>query len=172
MFGSRYEFFPFSESDQDNYQTRRSYNQQSYYRQNQIRQQHPQVVCDGCGMYPLVGSRYKCQSCPDYDLCAKCKNSGVHQQHNFNVVNDDDNVLHRGVSCDGCQMYPLKGKRFKCTQCNDYDLCQTCLMNGTHSHHSLKRYIDGNFVEDQLNTSRSNSSKTKILFSNASSKSA
>jgi len=46
---------------------------------------HPRVTCDGCGVSPLIGTRYKCAECPDYDLCATCYNnrSTIHPDHNF-----------------------------------------------------------------------------------------
>ena len=34
--------------------------------------------------------------------------------------------IHRGVECDGCGASPIRGLRFKCTTCPDYDLCRTC----------------------------------------------
>eukprot|EP00933_Yihiella_yeosuensis_P022075 TRINITY_DN17376_c0_g1_i1.p1 TRINITY_DN17376_c0_g1~~TRINITY_DN17376_c0_g1_i1.p1 ORF type:complete len:568 (-),score=149.39 TRINITY_DN17376_c0_g1_i1:53-1756(-) len=34
--------------------------------------EHQNVCCDGCGMTPLKGLRYKCRSCDDYDLCGSC----------------------------------------------------------------------------------------------------
>ncbi|KAG8276238.1 Sequestosome-1 [Homalodisca vitripennis] len=42
--------------------------------------QHPGVFCDGCegGVF---GYRYKCVTCPDVDLCAKCEGSGKHSEH-------------------------------------------------------------------------------------------
>jgi len=33
---------------------------------------HSSVTCDGCGMFPLAGPRFKCSIRPDFDLCAKC----------------------------------------------------------------------------------------------------
>ena len=30
-------------------------------------------MCDGCGMLPLVGWRYKCSICDDYNLCENCE---------------------------------------------------------------------------------------------------
>lgn len=33
---------------------------------------HHGVVCDGCGVQPIAGPRFKCAGCPDYDLCGNC----------------------------------------------------------------------------------------------------
>ena len=41
-----------------------------------------------------------------------------------------DEKLHFGVVCDGCGATPIKGPRFKCQSCPDYDLCETCLLLG------------------------------------------
>lgn len=41
---------------------------------------HPNVICDGCDG-PVVGVRYKCSVCPNYDLCAACEGKGLHRQH-------------------------------------------------------------------------------------------
>lgn len=34
---------------------------------------HPYVGCDVCGVYPIVGVRYKCLWCTGYDLCEACE---------------------------------------------------------------------------------------------------
>jgi hypothetical protein len=33
---------------------------------------HPHVICDGCDK-SIVGPRYKCTTCPDFDWCAHCE---------------------------------------------------------------------------------------------------
>ncbi len=39
---------------------------------------HSKVMCDGCGMLPLVGYRYKCALCDDYNLCENCVENVSH----------------------------------------------------------------------------------------------
>jgi next-to-BRCA1 protein 1 len=47
---------------------------------------HHGVTCDGCGMRPLVGVRYKSTVKDDYDLCESCKNSKAATDNNYTVV--------------------------------------------------------------------------------------
>ena len=41
-------------------------------------------------------------------------------------------VIHRGVECDSCGMRPIKGARFKCLKCKNFDLCGQCESFGKH----------------------------------------
>ena len=34
---------------------------------------HRMTSCEGCGMCPIVGERYKCTICPNFDYCGDCK---------------------------------------------------------------------------------------------------
>lgn len=34
---------------------------------------HERVICDGCHKNPIVGKRFKCLVCADFDLCAECE---------------------------------------------------------------------------------------------------
>ncbi|XP_017116978.1 protein ref(2)P [Drosophila elegans] len=42
---------------------------------------HDSVECDGCGLAPIVGFRYKCIQCSNYDLCQKCEAAHKHPEH-------------------------------------------------------------------------------------------
>jgi len=35
--------------------------------------------------------------------------------------------------CDGCEVCPIQSEIFKCTVCEDYDLCSSCKEDGTHA---------------------------------------
>ncbi|XP_077508330.1 uncharacterized protein LOC144119635 [Amblyomma americanum] len=119
------------------------------------------IYCNGCNELPLIGTRWKCAVCQDYDLCTKCYMSGKHSpQHAFVsfdgpgrpgikvaarhgsedflvTVNPADDiargVMFRGVSCDACGQRDIVGTRWKCAACFNYDLCTTCHHGGKHS---------------------------------------
>ncbi|KAH8412864.1 hypothetical protein KR009_006349 [Drosophila setifemur] len=42
---------------------------------------HDGVECDGCGLAPMIGFRYKCVQCPNFDLCQKCEAAHKHPEH-------------------------------------------------------------------------------------------
>ncbi|XP_067368465.1 E3 ubiquitin-protein ligase HERC2 isoform X5 [Channa argus] len=48
--------------------------------------------------------------------------------------------VHPGVRCDGCQMFPINGPRFKCRNCDDFDYCENCFKTRKHNtSHSFGR---------------------------------
>jgi hypothetical protein len=42
---------------------------------------HSNVKCDGCSTKPIIGTRYKCAVCEDYDLCESCEANHLHDEH-------------------------------------------------------------------------------------------
>lgn len=61
-------------------------------------------------------------------------------------VKDDGSTLkllppkHVGVICDGCNRSPIIGIRYKCLECFDYDLCESCADRQLiHAHHVLAK---------------------------------
>lgn len=49
-------------------------------------------------------------------------------------------AVHNGVRCDGCSAYPIRGIRYKCTTCHNFDYCEKCeeANASTHNHAFLK----------------------------------
>ena len=42
--------------------------------------------------------------------------------------------VHEGYNCDNCDMYPIRGKRYSCAVCKEYDLCEECERESGHEH--------------------------------------
>ena len=64
-----------------------------------------------------------------------CTVTGVQSNSNSN---NGGGVHHVGVACDGCEK-EVAGPRYKCTVCEDYDLCGACEARGMHPAHNMIR---------------------------------
>ncbi|KAK9476985.1 hypothetical protein V1514DRAFT_146627 [Lipomyces japonicus] len=53
------------------------------------------------------------------DLATLLYSLSIEQQRRSSYV-------HRGISCNSCRANPIKGLRYRCTQCVDVDLCEKC----------------------------------------------
>lgn len=40
--------------------------------------------------------------------------------------------VHRGCMCNACGLLPIRGIRYRCANCADFDLCETCESQGLH----------------------------------------
>ncbi|ORX61380.1 EF-hand [Hesseltinella vesiculosa] len=51
-----------------------------------------------------------------------------------------EGFIHRGITCNKCNVSPIRGIRYKCANCVDFDLCDTCeaLNEHIHTHTFLK----------------------------------
>jgi hypothetical protein len=108
---------------------------------------HRGITCDNCQMSPIEGVRYRCSTCPDFDLCERClersyrsHKDGSHFflridatttaiQNQPNIMNRTG-MIHQGKKCDSCEDNII-GFRFQCVQCQ-VDLCETCEASGMH----------------------------------------
>jgi len=43
-------------------------------------------------------------------------------------------VVHNGVTCDGCNVGPIVGNRYKCAVCEDFDYCEKCEESNKNNH--------------------------------------
>ncbi|KAL2271013.1 hypothetical protein VTJ83DRAFT_384 [Remersonia thermophila] len=69
--------------------------------------------------------------------------SGPAQRAGQNIVSllfrvSEDNArrnafVHRGCLCNGCGVTPIRGIRYRCANCTDFDLCETCEAQGMHT---------------------------------------
>jgi Ca2+-binding EF-hand superfamily protein len=41
--------------------------------------------------------------------------------------------VHRGCACNSCSVVPIRGIRYRCANCADYDLCEGCESQGLHT---------------------------------------
>lgn len=58
-------------------------------------------------------------------------------------------VIHKGKSCENCNMKPIKGFLFHCLYCKNYDLCESCYNNFEHFMHNkfiMKARSDSQWV--------------------------
>ena len=114
------------------------------------------IVCDGCRAFPLLGCRFKCLHCPDYDLCSSCMYAtpAVHDPNHFMArlptrtpaleglitplhplpLHAEQpqgaatfGMVHQGVVCDVCGGQPLIGTRHKALYHANFDMCERCL---------------------------------------------
>jgi len=115
---------------------------------------HRNVCCDGCEMFPMIGDRYKCTTCYDFDLCSVCEaKPGSHPiSHPLVKFKRPEIVEHEGVKCDGCGIYPITGDRFKCMVCPQFDLCQKCEEKRLHAvnHPLVKLRVELNALPPAL----------------------
>ena len=46
--------------------------------------------------------------------------------------------IHNNIRCNICKLIPIKGIRYKCPVCDDFDLCENCELAKGHQHALLK----------------------------------
>jgi len=61
--------------------------------------------------------------------------------------------LHYGVTCNACEG-AVRGNRYKCLTCPDFDLCLGCEMGGKHNNHKMVRLakpFEEKTIDEELN---------------------
>lgn len=105
---------------------------------------HPTIICDGCDASPLMGTRYQSLTRDNFDLCKNCHDAEERDPKCWKRVKSGiwgsvvasfygkapehhEQEVHQGIACDMCDMVPIVGKRHRCLNKADYDLCSACL---------------------------------------------
>ncbi|CAF4229667.1 unnamed protein product, partial [Rotaria sp. Silwood2] len=76
------------------------------------------------------------------DVCKVDFNDNIQQNSNNKVMNNQNSNtnIHSHITCDGCEMSPIKGDRYKCLFCPDVDFCQSCKSISRTNHDSNHQY--------------------------------
>lgn len=51
---------------------------------------------------------------------------------------EQKDIVHANVACDGCETAPITGIRYKCSVCKNFDYCSNCEERLNHEHPFLK----------------------------------
>jgi len=77
-----------------------------------------------------------------------------------------ESIIHYGIKCHICQIFPITGVRYKCLKCNSYDLCEECeaKYGKSHGHPLLKlRNTDQTDMYEKKYKIKDNKLKQAIL---------
>jgi len=88
---------------------------------------------------PFTGKKYEfAQSPKEKEKEISLKGKNIKEK----CVNEEGKAVHHHYICDGCEMSPIVGCRYKCTVCNDFDYCEACeeKFKDEHKHPFLKIY--------------------------------
>ena len=70
------------------------------------------------------------------------KKSNIKNKNEENINFIFVNTTHNGIKCSSCGQEPIIGCRYKCSICNDYNLCEKCeeenSKSGEHFHNFIK----------------------------------
>jgi hypothetical protein len=69
-----------------------------------------------------------------------------------NQIEKQFKTVHQRITCDNCHESNIKGSRFNCNYCDDYDLCENCypkLAQIKHNH-SFTEYLDDQYMKRSI----------------------
>lgn len=102
------------------------------------------ATCNLCDKR-IVGIRWKCTACIDFDVCSACKDNtaSTHPFHQWMKlqstdalplgVQPSDWVIHPNIRCNSCDK-AIVGPRYKCIRCPNFDWCNSCESNPALHH--------------------------------------
>ncbi|WFD35302.1 hypothetical protein MCUN1_002153 [Malassezia cuniculi] len=110
-------------------------------------------ICDA----DIASKRLRCLTCPNWEACLGCAERLAEEHPDHKFVPLDAAVAdakpaswkeHPGVHCSRCSL-AIVGPRFRCTICDDFDLCADCeaLPVDTHAQSHGAHHILGKIDE-------------------------
>lgn len=60
---------------------------------------HSDIKCNNCGACPIIGYRYKCLECPNYNLCDECEKIVSHEHNFIRYVNQESEEKKYSYEC-------------------------------------------------------------------------
>ena len=94
---------------------------------------HEGYVCINCKQNPIIGNRYNCEFCLDYNLCEECYNENIkgkikHNHKSFNkidkIIERKNNIMNKAKSLqkDIIKTYPQSNKNIYNNKINEYSI--------------------------------------------------
>ena len=84
----------------------------------------------------------------------------------YKIKNKSYKEIHTGIKCQKCFMNPIIGIRYKCSQCNNYNLCEQCENENSESNehpHVFLKYIK---KEEQILLDEEEDNNNKFINNN------
>ena len=53
-------------------------------------------------------------------------------EDSINLNNNKNEIIHNGIKCNVCNKENIKGVRYMCTKCDNYNICSNCEQNIAH----------------------------------------
>ncbi|CAD8112630.1 unnamed protein product [Paramecium sonneborni] len=112
-------------------------------------------------VYPSINSNYKLTYLDNENdeislTCQEDLQVLIDEAHQtvklYIVVPQQQKMIHSHYKCDGCQTAPIVGTRFKCLECPNFDLCESCQFKNLHHNHKLFKISNPQELEDYQKT--------------------
>jgi Zinc finger, ZZ type len=108
----------------------------------------PRLKCNICGSPLQNRTRYECLECRSI-FCDTCRDrSGQEHNHSHLMLCIPwmvQTAVHGEFNCDSCDAFPIEGIRYKCLDCEDFDLCEICFNDGSSppstGHDETHKYV-------------------------------
>jgi len=89
----------------------------------------------------------------------------IYQSIKTQMISNDkknsDDIVHKGIMCNCCGVENIKGIRYKCLQCSNFNLCGICESKGEHDFNHILIKIRKPIDESSLLSKKNNEIKYK-----------